>query len=113
MIGLMRSKNQNRGFWLGLPWQGQGLMSGACDAVTDYWFDVLKFAALRVPKVVDDLASRKFSVRQGMRVVYPEEHEFVSGPEAGGALGNHLRAVAWSAPASSVSRNPISAMPCP
>ena len=42
-IGLMKSENKNRGFWLGLPWHGQGLMTEACEAVTDYWFDVLKF----------------------------------------------------------------------
>jgi [ribosomal protein S5]-alanine N-acetyltransferase len=49
-ISLMKSENENRGFWMGLPWQGCGLMSEACDAVNDYWFDVLKFPVLRVPK---------------------------------------------------------------
>jgi RimJ/RimL family protein N-acetyltransferase len=43
---------KNRGFWIGLPWQGQGLMMEAADAVTDYWFEVLKFPLLRVPKAV-------------------------------------------------------------
>ena len=45
MIGFispMRKPGHNRGFWLGLPWHGQGLMTEACDAVTDYWFDVLR-----------------------------------------------------------------------
>jgi RimJ/RimL family protein N-acetyltransferase len=37
-ISLFRSETDNRGFWLGLPWQRQGLMTEACDAVTDYWF---------------------------------------------------------------------------
>src|SRR5262249_16256005 len=32
-ISLSRGE-KNRGFWIGLPWQGQGLMSEACDAVT-------------------------------------------------------------------------------
>jgi len=37
-IGLNNSRNSpsNRGFWLGLPWHGQGLMTEAADAVTDY-----------------------------------------------------------------------------
>jgi len=38
-IDLRTRENDNRGFWLGLPWQGPGLMSEACDAVTDFWFE--------------------------------------------------------------------------
>ncbi|MGB9233918.1 MAG: GNAT family N-acetyltransferase [Terriglobales bacterium] len=34
-ITLIRGEEHNRGFWLGLPWQGRGLMSEACDVVTD------------------------------------------------------------------------------
>jgi len=78
-ISLIRAENHNRGFWLGLPWQGQGLMSEACAVVTDYWFDVLKFPVLRVPKAIANTASRRISVSQGMRVVSTEEREFVSG----------------------------------
>jgi len=78
-ISLMKAENHNRGFWLGLPWQGQGLMSEACEAVTDYWFDVLKFPVLRAPKAIDNTASRRISVTQGMRIVATEEREFVSG----------------------------------
>ena len=78
-ISLMKAENHNRGFWMGLPWQGQGLMAEACDAVTDYWFNVLKFPTLRVPKAIDNPASRRISLRQGMRVIATEEREFVSG----------------------------------
>ena len=49
-INLKSKENNNRGFWIGLPWQGKGFMTEACEAVTDYWFDVLKFPVLRVPK---------------------------------------------------------------
>ncbi len=78
-ISLMKGENKNRGFWLGLPWHGQGLMSEACDVVTDYWFDELKFPVLRVPKAVANVASRRISETQGMRVVASEEREFVPG----------------------------------
>jgi ribosomal-protein-alanine N-acetyltransferase len=78
-ITLLKSEDKNRGFWLGLPWQGQGLMSEACDAATDYWFDVLKFPVLRVPKAIGNAASRRISEKQGMRVVATEEREYVSG----------------------------------
>ena len=78
-IGLRNTENNNRGFWLGLPWQGQRLMSEACEAVTDYWFDVLKFPVLRVPKAIANEASRRISERQGMRIVSTEMLDFVSG----------------------------------
>jgi ribosomal-protein-alanine N-acetyltransferase len=78
-ISLHRSENINRGFWLGLPWQRQGLMSEAVDAVTDYWFDELGFSALRVPKAVANIASRRISEKKGMRVIAVEESDYVSG----------------------------------
>jgi [ribosomal protein S5]-alanine N-acetyltransferase len=78
-ISLMRNESNNRGFWLGLPWQGRGLMSEACVAVNDYWFDVLQFPLLRVPKAAANLASRRISEKQGMRIVATEEREYVSG----------------------------------
>ena len=78
-ISLRKVENHNRGFWLGLPWRGQRLMSEACEVVTDYWFDVLKFPVLRAPKAIANRASRRISERQGMRVVAYEELDFVAG----------------------------------
>ena len=78
-ISLLRSEKINRAFWLGLPSHGQGLMSEASEVVTDYWFDVLKFPLMRIPKAIDNTASRRISEKQGMRVVAVEEHEYVSG----------------------------------
>jgi ribosomal-protein-alanine N-acetyltransferase len=78
-INLSIAENKNRGFWLGLPWQGQGLMSEAADAVTDYWFDVLQFPRLRIPKAIANTASRRISASQGMRVIATEERDYVSG----------------------------------
>jgi RimJ/RimL family protein N-acetyltransferase len=54
-------------------------MTEACEAVTDFWFDVLRFSVLRAPKAVPNLASRRISEKTGMRLVAMEEHEFVSG----------------------------------
>ncbi len=78
-ISLLKGEKTNRGFWIGQQWQGQGLMTEACDAVTDYWFNVLKFPVLRVPKAIDNTASRRISERQGMRVIATEERRYVSG----------------------------------
>src|ERR1700681_3244095 len=75
-ISLMKG-DENRGFWLGLPWHGQGLMTEASDAVTDFWFDVLRFPVLRVPKAIANTASRRISEKQGMRVVALVERDYV------------------------------------
>jgi [ribosomal protein S5]-alanine N-acetyltransferase len=83
-ISLMKSEKENRGFWMGLPWQGRGLMSEACDAVTDYWFNVLKFPVLRAPKATQNAASRGISEKQGMRMIATEERDYVSGRLPGG-----------------------------
>lgn len=60
-ISLLRAENNNRGFWLGLPWRRQGLMTEAVEAVTRYWFDRLGFEVLRAPKAVANTASRRIS----------------------------------------------------
>ena len=73
------TKHEHRGFWLGLPWHGSGLMTEAADAVTDYWFNTLKFPVLRAPKAIANVASRRVSEKQGMRVVATEERDYVSG----------------------------------
>jgi len=78
-ISLKNKENKNRGFWLGLPWQGQGFMTEACEVVTDYWFDVLKFPVLRAPKAAVNAASRRISEKSGMRIVATKEGEYVSG----------------------------------
>jgi ribosomal-protein-alanine N-acetyltransferase len=78
-IALLKGEKINRGFWLGLPWHGQGLMTEACEAVTDYWFNTLKFQVLRAPKAAANVASCRISERSGMRLVAHEEHDYVAG----------------------------------
>jgi RimJ/RimL family protein N-acetyltransferase len=78
-VSLMDGESDNRGFWLGLPWQGQGLMREASDAVTAYWFDVLERPLMQVPKAAGNAASRKISQRQGMRLVAEQMGDYVSG----------------------------------
>jgi ribosomal-protein-alanine N-acetyltransferase len=78
-ISVFRSETDNRGFWLGLPWQRQGLMSEACEVVNDFWFNVLKFPVMRVPKAITNIGSRRISEKQGMRVIATEDRDYVSG----------------------------------
>jgi RimJ/RimL family protein N-acetyltransferase len=54
-------------------------MTEACDAVTDYWFEVLNFPVLRVPKAIANAGSRRISEKQGMRVIATEDRDYVSG----------------------------------
>ncbi len=78
-ISLIKGDEINRGFWLAPQWQGRGLMSEACDAVTDYWFGTLGFPSMRVPKAAVNVPSRRISEKQGMRLVETKEGEYVSG----------------------------------
>ena len=78
-ICLVRGEENNRGFWLAPRWQNQGLMTEAVTAVNDFWFDVLGFPVLRVPKAVANITSRRISQKTGMRIVATEERDFVCG----------------------------------
>lgn len=78
-INLTDEQDDNRGFWLGPQWQGQGFMSEASAAVTDYWFNVLERPVLRAPKAAPNLRSRRISERTGMRLIRTDEGKFVAG----------------------------------
>jgi ribosomal-protein-alanine N-acetyltransferase len=89
LIGTMTlrlGEKENRGFWIGVPWQRRGLATEACRAATAFWFDVLKLPVLRVGKAAANEASRRISLREGMRLMATEERHFVSG---------HLPAEVW------------------
>lgn len=78
-INLSAGKRENRGFWIGVPWQGRGYATEACAAATAFWFEALRFPALRVGKAILNEPSRRVSQREGMRLVGTEERDFVSG----------------------------------
>lgn len=78
-IGLVLGETTNRGFWLGLQWQGKGLMTEAANAVTDFWFNDLGHPRLRVSKAIVNIASRRISEASGMKVIAIEERNYVSG----------------------------------
>jgi RimJ/RimL family protein N-acetyltransferase len=71
--------DENRGFWIDVPWRGRGLMTEACNVATAFWFETLGFARLRVSKAAANLPSRRISERQGMRLIATEEKDYVSG----------------------------------
>ena len=77
-IGFSR-KEPHRGFWIAPEYRGQGLMTEACDAATDYWFNTLLFPIIRVPKAIANTASRRISEKSGMRVVAVRDGDYVCG----------------------------------
>lgn len=79
LIDLRLGGDDNRGFWLDPAWRRQGLMREAADAVTEHWFEGLGQSVLRVPKAVENEASRRISVSQGMRVIETGEKDYVGG----------------------------------
>lgn len=79
VLNLRTGEEDNRGFWLGLPWHGQGLMSEACAWSCDFWFDTLHFPVLRVAKAAANTASRRISEKQGMRLVGATEKNYLCG----------------------------------
>ena len=55
-------------------------MTEAVIAVNDFWFDVLGFSLMRIPKAIANTASRRISEKTGMRVVGTKpDHAFVCG----------------------------------
>ena len=81
-IGLFLSKSAtptNRGFWIGLPFQGNGYATEACLPVTRFWFETLNQPSLTIPKAAENIASRRISERTGMTLLRTEPHAFVSG----------------------------------
>jgi RimJ/RimL family protein N-acetyltransferase len=79
VISLRDKPDDNRGFWLDSKWHGQGLMTEASVAVTDYWFKTLARPVLRVPKAIPNEPSRRISERSRMRVVRTEDRDYISG----------------------------------
>jgi RimJ/RimL family protein N-acetyltransferase len=82
IIGCLDLRNggeENRGFWLGLAWRGQGLMSEACVWANDFWFEQPGFQVLRVAKAAANIASRRISEKHGMRLAGVIEKDYVSG----------------------------------
>lgn len=78
-ISLMDQTDNHRGLWLAPAWQGQGLMTEASAAVTDYWFNVLQRPVMRVPKAAPNIGSRRLSERAGMRLIRTDADDFVGG----------------------------------
>jgi ribosomal-protein-alanine N-acetyltransferase len=79
IINLRKNDDENRGFWMDPQHRCKGFMTEASEAVTDFWFDGLKFPALRLSKAIQNSASRRISEKQGMRVIATMDRNYICG----------------------------------
>ena len=57
----------NRGFWLGVPWQGRGYMTEAVSAFHDYAFNEMGLERIIVENSVSNPRSRRIKEKTGAR----------------------------------------------
>jgi [ribosomal protein S5]-alanine N-acetyltransferase len=69
----------NRGFWMGVPWQGRGYMTEAVTAVQDYVFFELGIERIRVMNAVANARSRRVKEKTGATFVGNVELEHHEG----------------------------------
>ncbi|MFO7539871.1 MAG: GNAT family N-acetyltransferase [Chloroflexota bacterium] len=68
---------ENRGFWLGRPFWGQGIMTEAVTPVVDYAFDQLGFEKLVFSNARGNIASRRVKEKTGARFIGIQPAAFV------------------------------------
>lgn len=82
LIGFIELINQpnmrwNRGFWIGKPFWGQGLMPEAAHVVTTYAFEHAGFEKLVLANAQANKASRRIKEKTGGKFIGIVEHEHV------------------------------------
>jgi RimJ/RimL family protein N-acetyltransferase len=68
---------ENRGFWLARHHWGQGYMTEATDAVTDYAFNILNFETLTLSNALGNTRSRRIKEKAGAVLLRTEPAQFV------------------------------------
>lgn len=69
---------ENRGFWLGKPFWGKGIMTEAVERINQHTFEDLGFEKLIFANGVGNFASRKVKEKTGCKYLYEEDATFVS-----------------------------------
>jgi ribosomal-protein-alanine N-acetyltransferase len=79
IIDLRRSDTvENRGFWLAQEYWGQGLMTEATTAITDYAFGALGFERLILSNALGNIRSRRIKEKAGAVFLRNEPAAFVN-----------------------------------
>lgn len=71
-------KPEHRGFWLGKPFWGRGIMTEAVFPIMDYAFDTLHFETLIFANVAGNIRSRRIKEKTGARLIRIQPGEFVN-----------------------------------
>ena len=72
------SRPENRGFWLGKPFWGNGYMTEAVEPVMDYAFNVLGFEKLVFANAVGNERSRRIKEKSGAKLIDVRPAKFVN-----------------------------------
>ncbi|SHG32631.1 GNAT family N-acetyltransferase [Pedobacter caeni] len=70
-------KPEHRGFWLGKPFWGKGIMTEANVSVLDYAFGALGFERLLFANAVGNIGSRRIKEKTGAQLIGIREAGFV------------------------------------
>ncbi len=73
------SDEDNRGFWLGEPYWGQGLMREATAAANDFAFDGLGMESLLLNNAGPNAASHQLKASAGAEIIEVREGEVIGG----------------------------------
>jgi ribosomal-protein-alanine N-acetyltransferase len=73
-----KGKPENRGFWLGRPFWGNGYMTEAVEPVMSYAFDELGFEKLIFANAVGNSRSRRIKEKTGARLIDVRPAKFVN-----------------------------------
>lgn len=84
LIGIMdlfpNNADDNRGFWIGEEYHGNGYMSEAVAVATDFAFDALGLESLLLNNAEPNIASHRLKEKAGAEIVdIKEDVKFVSG----------------------------------
>ena len=77
-VDLWRKANpENRGFWLGRKFWGQGLMTEVATAVNDFAFNELGFEKLIFSNAISNVRSRRIKEKTGAKLIGNRPAKFV------------------------------------
>jgi ribosomal-protein-alanine N-acetyltransferase len=73
------SETENRGFWLGEPYWGNGYMTEVCRVVTDFAFGPLGMSELFLSNALPNRASHRLKEKAGAEILSIEDRDFIGG----------------------------------
>lgn len=76
-VELAKGPTDNRGFWLGKKFWGQGLIAEALVPIMDYAFETLGFEKMHLTNALENVRSRRVKEKNGARFLRIEPGEYI------------------------------------